>query len=1061
MTLSDLSIKRPVFAWMLMFGLIVFGGISLARLGVSLAPDIDLPVLSIQTTWEGAAPEVMEAEVADKIEQSVISVEGLKDLSSTVRQGSANILLEFQIDRDIDVALQEVQSKISSIRLPREIDPPIITKTNPDDQPIMWLGVASETRSLHDIIVYIDNSIRDQFQVVPGVGELQLSGFTDRNLRIWADSNKLTQYELTILDLQNAIAGNHTEIAGGYLDNPQKEVNIRTMGEGRSVAEVENILITTRGGRPIYGSKIHVKDVARVEDSLSDIRRVSRINGRDGVGMGIKKIRGANAVQVAKAVRKRLEQINKTLPPDIHISINFDRTKFIEESVGETEFTLILSTIITGLVCWFFLGSWSSTFNVFLSIPTSVIGTFLVMYVMNFTLNIFTLLALSLAIGIVVDDAIMVLENIVRHAEMHKGRVEAARDGAREITFAAVAASVAVIAIFLPIVFMQGIIGKFLYQFGVTLSVAVALSLLEAITLTPMRCSQFLSTKQDNIWLVHWSTRQFDRLSGVYHRVLQSCLNYRWTVISVSLGFFALSLFLAKLTPGELTPRQDVGAFLMRLQTPVGSSLEFTVDKMKQAEKLVRSRPEVLNTFAAIGGFTGGEVNSGIFFVTLKEKPGILERIGQIFKKPSHDQNVGQNEQKMDGPLLNQFDLMDWCRQHIKEIKGFTVVQPQDIANISFSAARGGSFPIEFNVRGESYDVLKTKTAEIMDKLKSEGYVADLTTDYREGMPEARVVPDRKKASESSVSMQAIGETVDAAIGGTRIGKFTQGDRRYDVRLRLEADQRQDPKVIEDLLIRTDYGELLRLKDISKVEVAPTLQTITRRMRQRSITISGNMAPGKAQGEVLQAVDRICKSTLPEGYNYYLSGNSQTFSESGGGFIFILLLGIIVAYMVLASQFNSFIHPFTVLLALPFGISGALLALYLASVLEKVGHLHIGASFNLYSGIGVVLLMGIVKKNSILLVEFTNKKRYEEGLPLREAILEAAPIRLRPILMTSCATLAAAIPPMLALGPGAESRIPMAITVFGGVFISTILTLFVVPCAYSLMAKLESKKKPE
>ncbi|HYE74905.1 MAG TPA: efflux RND transporter permease subunit, partial [Blastocatellia bacterium] len=407
MTLSELSIKRPVFAWMLMAGLIVFGAISLGRLGISQMPDVDFPVLTITVNWEGAAPEIMEAEIVDRLEQSVISVQGIRDITSTIRQGVANISIEFELDRDVDSALQEVQANISRVRLPTNVDPPTIMKQNPDDNPIIWLGVSSK-RSLHELIVYIDQNLRDQFQILPGVGEVVLSGFAERNLRLWVDNNKLKQYELSILDLERALEQEHTEIAAGYMENEKQEINIRMMGEGRTPEEVANLFIKQRGGAPIYNSTIRIKDVARVEDALSDIRRISRINGIPGVGLGIKKQRGSNAVAVAQAVRAKVEELNRTLPEDIQVGVNFDSTRFIEDSVNETEFTLILSALITGLVCWLFLGSWNSTFNVLLSIPTSIVGTFIVIYFMGFTLNFFTLLGLALAVGIVVDDAIMV-----------------------------------------------------------------------------------------------------------------------------------------------------------------------------------------------------------------------------------------------------------------------------------------------------------------------------------------------------------------------------------------------------------------------------------------------------------------------------------------------------------------------------------------------------------------------------------------------------------------------------------------------------------------------------
>ncbi len=1017
MTLSDLSIKRPVFAWMLMAGLIIFGAISFFRLGVSQMPDVDFPILQVNVTWGGAAPEVMESEIVDKLEQSIISVQGIRDITSTMRQGAATISLEFEMDRDIDTSLQEVQANISRVRLPKDVDPPTILKINPDDQPIMWLGVYSQTRSLHDLIVYIDLHLRDQFQVVSGVGEILLSGFSERNLRVWVDNDKLKQYELTVTDIQKSLELDQVEVAAGYMETEKHELNVRVMGEGRTPEQVGDILIRQRGGNPIYDPNIRLKDVARVEDSLNDIRRISRINGNPGVGLGIKKQRGSNAVAVAQGVKKRLLELNKTLPKDIGISINFDSTKFIEDSVKETEFTLILSALITGLVCYLFLGSWNSTFNVLLSIPTSVIGTFMIIYFMGFTLNFFTLLGLALAIGIVVDDAIMVLENIFRHLEMGKDRVSAARDGAREITFAAIAASVAVIAIFLPVLFVKGVIGKFLFQFGITISGAVALSLLEAVTLTPMRASQFMAKAEESSRFAQYTNAQFQRLSVFYRRILETALNRRWMVLILSGLFFILSLFIAGRLNGEFVPKQDMSMFLLMLETPVGSSLAFTSDQMVEVEKLIKQRPEVLKYFLAVGGFQGGESNKAIVFITLK---------------PKSERKAGQ------------YELMDWFRAEIKKIPSFVMVLPQDLSMRGLSAKRG--LPIEFNIRGEDYKVLKEKSQEIIKKLEATGLFKDLNTDYREGMPEVRIWPDREKAARSGVSMEAIGNTVNAAIGGLRQSEFTNGDRRYDVRMRLEGGQRLSAGDIMKLQVRTAYGELIPISDVVRIETVPTLQNITREMRERSVSISSNVAPGKSQQEAINTAIRISQQVLPEGYRVFLSGSSQTMKESFSGLGLAIVLGVVVAYMVLASQFNSFLHPITVLLALPFSMTGALIGLWLT-----------GNSINLYSIIGIVLLMGIAKKNSILLVEFANKKRHEDHMPVHEAMLTAAPIRLRPILMTSAATIAAALPPALAIGPGAESRVPMAITVIGGVLVSTLLTLIVVPCAYLILSRLEQK----
>lgn len=1013
MTLSDLSIRRPVFAWMLMFGMIIFGALALVKLGVSFMPDVDFPVLTVSASYPGAAPEVVEATIVDRIEQSVISIEGIKDISSSIKQGSATITLEFDINRNVDVALQEVQANISRLKFPESVDPPTITKTNPEDQPILWIGVKS-TRSIRDVIVYADLYLRDQFQIVPGVGEVVFGGFSERNLRVWADDEKLKKYELSILDLQKAIEREHIEISAGIIENDKKEFNVRTMGEGLTAEDVSKILITQRGSQPIYDVDIRIGDVARVEDGLDDMRSLARISGVRGIGMGFKKQRGTNAVEVAQRLIAKMNEINKTLPPDIQMQINFDSTTFIKESVHETEFTLVLSCLVTALVCWLFLSSWSSTFNVLLSIPTSVIGSFMVMYFMGFTLNMFTLLALSLAVGIVVDDAIMVLENIVRHAELGKNRVAAARDGAREITFAAIAASVAVIAIFLPVAFMEGVIGKFLFQFGVTLCAAVALSLLEAITLTPMRCAAFLEAGERRGKFSRWSDDQFERLSNFYRAILALCLNHRWKVLVGSIGLCLLSFSMISLLRKELIPAQDQSIFLLRFRLPIGSSLTYTSEKMLLAEKVIKERPDVLRYFAA-AGFGGGSVDSGIIFVTLK---------------PMHERKQKQSE------------IMAEVRKDLKAaIPEMTPIM-QDLSLRGFTAQRGQ--PIEFNIRGPDWKVLAEKSKEIQDKLNATGLVQDLDSDYRVGMPEVRVYPDRKAAALRGVSMEDIGKTINAAIGGVRQNEFSNDGRRYYVRLRLEANERIKPEDIERLQVRNLYGELVNLKDITRIEVLSTVQTITRRNRERSVTITSNVAPGKSQGQVLDEVEKISKQVLPPGYRFFYSGASATYKESNAGFLLVLAMGVVVAYMVLASQFNSFIHPTTVLLSLPFSISGAFIALLITN-----------QSLNLYSLIGIILLMGIVKKNAILLVEFTNKQRYEEKLGVRDALLMAAQVRLRPILMTSAATIAAAIPPALALGPGAESRIPMAMTILGGVLISTVFTLVVVPCFYSLMSGLE------
>jgi HAE1 family hydrophobic/amphiphilic exporter-1 len=1008
MTLSEISVRRPVFAWMLMSALIIFGAICFGRLGVSLLPDVEVPNVLVQITWPGAAPEVMETEIVDQMEQALVNVSGIKNLNSTIFQGSANISLEFYPGRNADAALLEVQTNITRVRLPREVDNPLIFKVNPADQEIMWLGISSETWSLLDLTVYAERYLRDKFQILPGVGQLILSGFAERNLRVWVDHDKLNSYDLTILDVQNALRTQNIEQAAGLLENKKQEINVRLMGEGLTAKDVGEILIKQRGRQPIYNASIRIADVAVVEDGLNDVRSISKIAGVRGGGIGFRKQRGANSIEVADNIKRTLEDLRPTLPEGVKIEVNYDESKFTKESVEETEFTLILSAILTALICWFFLGSLSSTFNVVMSIPTSILGSFIILYFLGFTLNLFTLLALSLAIGVVVDDAIMVLENIVRHYEMGKDRKQAAIDGTKEITGPAIAATLSIIAVFLPIAFVEGIVGQFLFQFGITISAAVALSLVEALTLTPMRCSQFLSVQRNNVF-----TRGIDNfiknLTTHYSRVLPYCLHHRLLILAGFAVAFLASLFVAAQIPGEFSPAQDQGTLFVKYETPVGSSLAFTEEKLREAEKIILDRPETRTYFLAAGSFFDGNVNSGIMFVDMVPR-----------KERSKTQQQVMEELRPE-------------MEKIPDLKTFLV-------DLSKGGPEGGlGFPITFSLQGPNLDVLRKESARLIEWMKSEKLATDLNTDFKDGQPELRVSIDRAAAAARGVTVQEVSDTIAAAIGGVREGKFTNDDRRYDVRIRLLPDERERVEDLEKLTVRNIYGEIIPVKQVVKWEQVSSLQTIARRNRERSITVTGNPAPGMAENTAMATIKAHALETLPQGYRLIPSQSAETNEKFGRDMGLALGLGILVAYMILAAQFNSFGQPFLILLAMPFALSGAALGLFA-----------FGQSWNLYSFIGLILLFGIVKKNSILLVEFTDKLR-EEGNDTETSLLRACPIRLRPVLMTSFATMAAAVPPALALGPGAESRIPMALTILCGSALSMLSTLFIVPCAYSVM----------
>jgi len=1026
MILPEIAIRRPVFAWMLMAGLILFGVISASRMGISQLPDVDFPVVTIKVDYPGAAPEVIESNVVDVIEDAVMTVEGVRSVSSTSRYATASISVEFDLNRDIADALQEVQNKVAAAQryLPTDIDPPVISKTNPEDQPILWMSLTSDKHSLREMMRYVKDSLKDRFSSVPGVGEILFGGYVDPNLRVWVSGRKLNHYELAVTDVLNAIQSEHAELPAGQITTGHKEYDVRTLGEARTPEEFSRIVINRRGNEPVY-AHLALDQVATVEDGLDDIRRISRTDGVRSVGIGIRKQRGSNAVAVTHAVKERMAEVEGELPPGMKIGVNFDTTQFIEDSVNEFKFMLALAALVTSLVCWLFLGSWTATFNVLLAIPTSIIGTFIVLYFFGFTLNTFTLLGLSLAVGIVVDDAIMVLENIVRHQERGENRVQAALTGSRQVTFAALAATLAVVAIFLPVAFMSGVIGRFFFQFGITMTVAVLLSLLEALTLTPMRASQFVEAGARTTRIGRTADAAFRGLARLYRRLLGVALRHPWKIILSSLTFFAVSLLAYQHVNKEFIPVQDQGIFIVRAQTPVDSSLEFTDTKTREAEKFFASRPEIRRYFVAIGGFgTGGQSNLANMFVSMKPKGS-----RGIDPKAGHE--------------LSQQELMDVTRKALRQI-GFKV-SVQDLSQRGFTASRG--FPVEFAIQGRNWDKLVGYSETIMDKLNATGLVTDTDSDFLLGKPEVRIIPDRERAAARGVSIEAIAQTVNAMIGGVVAGQYTSEGHRYDVRLRLRDQDMDRISQVKQLYVRNNRGELVRLAEVVQVKEGKALAQINRYDRERSIKIFANVASGKSQQEALAKAREIAHQVMPPDYKVRFVGGSQAFQESFASLWFVLVLGIIVAYMVLASQFNSFIHPFTVLMALPFSISGALLTLLI-----------FGHSINIFSFIGLILLMGIVKKNSILLVDFANQVRARGGVTVRDALLEACPIRLRPILMTSTATIAAALPLALALGPGAELRAPMAIAVIGGVLVSTLLTLFVVPCVYEILSRFEGSQ---
>lgn len=1020
MNLISISIRRPVFAWVIMSALIIFGAISFNRLGVSQMPDVDFPVLSISVNYSGASPEVVEAEIIDPIEQALLSIEGVEEMRASARQGSGNITLSFDINRNVDVALQEVQTAISQVRLPEDVDPPVIRKRNPEESPIMFIAVTT-TKPLRESLKWTETYLLDQFRFIPGIGEVDVGGFSSRNLRVWPDLEKLKRADLTVVDILDTIQSQHLESAAGQFTDDKKEYRVRWLGEATTAKEIESIRILRRGGQLIQDRKYQLKDVALIEDGLSDIRRRARADGKEAITIAVRKQRGSNEVELSQRIREKVAKLKTEIPPEYGLLVNIDFTESTKAVVDTTVHKLITAAVVTILVCFLFLGSLQAALNILFSIPTSIIGTLTILYFSGFTLNLFTLLALTLSISIVVDDAIMLLENIVRHYRMGKTAAQAAYDGSMEILPAATAATLAVVAVFLPVVFMSGITGKFFFQFGVTMSAAVLLSLLEAVTITPMRAALFMRTGPKTTRFETFLEDLFHKISMGYQKILHRTLTYSKTVLTVSTILFVVSLFLVKFVKQEFVPQQDQNIIILSAQTPTGTTLERTYEKALEIENIIKNNKHIQRFFVSVGGGPGANSANGLYM--------------PLYLKPREDRKE------------THLDIMKELRKDLAAVKGVRISMRD---NSSRGLTSGRQDPISFNLRGPNLNVLNDKSHEIIKKLEAEGLTAELDTDFKLGLPEFLVRPNREAMAMKGVSIDSVARTLTATVAGVRQSQITSDGRRYDIRVKLPDANITNASDIQKIEVRNSFGLRVPLSELVTTENNETYQGITRLNRQRAIGVYGQPATGKGQGEVLERAQIIAKEVLPEGYTFNLEGAAAGLTESFKSLTAALILGILVAYMILAVQFNSFIHPISILAALPFSVTGAMLILW-----------GTGQSLNLFSYIGLVVLMGIAKKNSILLVEFTNHVRKNGETNILAALTQACPVRLRPVLMTSVATVAAAIPLVVGDSMGQETRTPMGLVIIGGTIVSTIFTLFVVPSMYLLLSKLESTNKDE
>ena len=1009
MTLSDLSIQRPVLTWMMTLSVLVFGVLGFVRLGVDQFPSMEFPIVTVTSIMEGASPEVMEEDVTDVLEEYLNTIAGLRNLNSQTLHGSSRISVEFDLSTDLDVAAQDVRDKVAlaALSLPPQLQAPVVEKADFGSFPILWVPIITD-RSVVDTSEYVRLRVKPQLETIPGVGAVQMFGQLDRNIRIWLDSDQLRARGLAATDVLAALGREHVEIPGGRVISRRLEYSVRTESEFESIEEMERLIVAY-----VDGAAVRLSDVGRVEDGADDPRVMARYNGVPTVGAGVLKRANGNTVAIADAVYERLDQLNETAPSGIRFGRSeglIDFSLSIREAVAETEFALVLGAILATLTVFVFLRRWRPTLIVGAAIPLSLIGAFGFMWIMGFTLNVMTLLALTLAVGVVIDDAIVVLENIERHRDEGANPLEAASSGTREITFAATAATVSIAAVFLPVIFVTGIVGNFLGEFGGTVAAAVMISLFVALTLTPMLAARMPPpTERAHGSIYHRLERGFEALERVYRRALDWTLRHKGITMLLALGSLVGGCGFGSQLGAELMPPADEGRMLIRYELPPGTSLETSLQFLDQLEAYVMAQPELAGVFEGVG-LTGpdgpGTPNQGLLFCVLK---------------PRAERRRSAQEMMAD------------TREFLQTLPGGNA----RIFDMAMNA--GGDADFEFVIKGNlSLNELDSLADQVIADFGKRGGYLDLEKSLKLGLPELKVVPDRDKAAALGVDAASIATVVQAMIGGMDVATFKEGGLSFDVRVRLEPDDRAEPGAIQKLFVRNNLGELVELRNLVSVSTSAAPSKITRTNRQRSVKIYGNLQ-GKKLSAAIADAERAARDILPEGVTMELSGDAEAFRESVSQFMLMLGLSVLIIYMILAAQFESFVHPLSVMLALPLSMVGALGALWAANM-----------TLNLFSMIGIVLLLGLVTKNSILLVDYINQLR-SRGLDKLEAVKTAAPVRMRPVLMTAISMIFGVLPAAIGVGPGSETRAPMGVATAAGMFSATLLTLLVVPVFYLVL----------
>jgi multidrug efflux pump len=1004
MLLSDLSIRRPVFATVVNLVVVLIGIIAYDRLAVRLIPNVDTPVVTVNTGYPGASAQVIESQITQPIEDALSGVEGIEYIASVSREQSSQVSIRFRLDRDPDAAASDVRDRVGQARnfLPEEANEPIVQKQEADAQPIIWMAFSSDRHSKTELADLADRLVKDRVQTIPGVAQAQVFGVRYA-MRVWLNPQRLAGFGLTPADVEAALRAQNAEIPAGRVEGTAREFTVLSETDLRTPAQFGEVILGESAGY-----MVRLRDVARVELGSQEDRFRARYNGRDAVPLGVVKQAVANPLEISAALKEMVPQIQKTLPEGVKVELAYDSTVFIKKSIEEVYVTIAEAVGLVVLVIFLFLRSGRATLIPLVTIPVSLVGAFALMYAFGFTINTLTLLAMVLAIGLVVDDAIVMLENIYRHVEAGMPPFEAALKGSREIGFAIVAMTLTLVAVYVPLAFSSGRTGKLFVEFALTLAGAVLVSGFTALTLSPMMSSKLLRHEAQPGGFYLWGERALARLDAAYRRALGLALRGRWVVVALGLTIGGAAAYLFDALPGELAPQEDQGLIIGFGVAPEGSTVEYTDRYARQMEAIFRQLPELQRQFQIVGF---PSITQTIGFVGLTDWDARTRKSSEI-----------------QGQLFGQF-------MGIPGVMAFPVLPPP-------LGQQGFGQPVSFVVQTTgSWEELGEVVNRLKRRMAENARLTNPDSDLKLDKPQLRIDVDREKVAAVGSSVATVGRTLETMLGGRNVTRFKMGSEQYDVLVQVEDADRRTPGDLSNIFVRAGDGQMVQLSNLVTMEETLAAKELNHFNKLRAATISAGLAPGYAMGEALAWMEAALEEVAPDA-QYDLSGQSREFRESASDFALIFALAVVFIYLVLAAQFESWIDPLVILLAVPLAAFGAFLLLTLS------GH----GSWNIYSQIGLVTLVGLIAKHGILIVEFANQLQ-EAGRSKLDAVLESAALRLRPILMTTGAMVLGALPLAIASGAGAEARNQIGLVIVGGMSIGTVFTLFVVPVMYQLLAR--------